>query len=281
MKTSILLLLAMLIMAMALPANAVAEPGINITKTVDNPNPYYGDTVTYTICIANTGDWPLENVVVTDPDLGVGPLPGFPTVLALGELSCLDFPYEVQEDDPCPLVNCAMVTANPLDLPDELFDEDCAEICTEPSGGDEGCTPGFWKNNGDKHGASAWDCFSPDTPFSAVFWLNEPLTIRGKGQSTITDPTLLQALGANGGGVNAMVRHGVAAMLNACSDCVDYAIGDPLQVIFKIEDTLNGVPGAYTVDELHSMFAENNEAGCPVNQHGDCVGVEEEIEIDE
>jgi hypothetical protein len=41
-----------------------------------------------------------------------------------------------------------------------------------------------------------------------------------------------------------------------------------------IEDALNGV-GDYTVGELHSMFAENNEAGCPVNQHGECVGVEE------
>jgi hypothetical protein len=67
-------------------------------------------------------------------------------------------------------------------------------------------------------------------------------------------------------------------MLNACSDCVAYAIGDPMQVIFMIEDTLNEAPGAYTVDELHSMFAENNEAGCPVNQHGDCVGVEEETD---
>ncbi len=134
MKTSILLLLAMLIMAMALPANAVAEPGIDLTKTVDEPNPCFGDVVTYTICIANTGDWPLENVVVTDPDLGVGPLPGFPTVLAPGNQACENFPYEVQEDDPCPLVNCAMVTANPLDLPDELFDEDCAELCPVPCG---------------------------------------------------------------------------------------------------------------------------------------------------
>ncbi len=259
----------------------LVEVGIDITKTVDNPNPCFGDIVTYNICIENTGDWPLENVVVTDPHLG-GVLPGFPIELLPGGTWCEDFPYEVQEDDPCPLVNCAMVTANPLYFPDELGDEDCAEICPEPCGGDEGCTPGFWKNNADKHGASAWcDLFSPDMPFSAVFQLNELLTISGNGKSTITDPTLLQALGANGGGVNAMVRHGVAALLNACSDCVNYAIGDPLQVIFMIEDTLNGVPGAYTVDELHSMFAENNEAGCPVNQHGDCVGVEEEIEIDE
>ena len=43
-----------------------------------------------------------------------------------------------------------------------------------------------------------------------------------------------------------------------------------------IEDTLNGV-GDYTVSELHYMFAEANEAGCPVNQQGECIRVEEEI----
>jgi hypothetical protein len=113
---------------------------------------------------------------------------------------------------------------------------------------------------------------------SDFLFLNEPLVIRGKGRSTITDPTLLQALGANGGGVNAMIRHGVAAMLNAGSECVNYEIDDPLQVIIMIEDTLNGAPGAYTVSELHYKFAEANEVGCPVNQHGECVGVEEEID---
>jgi hypothetical protein len=77
-----------------------------------------------------------------------------------------------------------------------------------------------------------------------------------------------------------MIRHGIAAMLNACSDCVQYEYSSEDQVIMMIEDALNGV-GDYTVGELHSMFAEANEAGCPVNQHGDCVGVEEEIEIDE
>ena len=280
-----LLLLAVFVSSSPAPIPPPPEPCIDITKTVDDSNPCFGDIVTYAICIENCGDIDLVNVVVTDEQLG-GVLPGFPSVLAPGEIVCLDFPYEVHEEDPCPLVNCALVTADPagleivsLPVPGPISDEDCAEICPERCGGQEGCTPGFWKNNGDKHGASAWGCdLTPDMPFSAVFVLNEPLTIRGNGKSTITDPTLLQALGANGGGINAMVRHGVAAMLNACSDCVNYAIGDPWVVNTMIEDTLNGVPGAYTVDELHSMFAENNEAGCPVNQHGDCVGVEEEID---
>jgi hypothetical protein len=155
---------------------------------------------------------------------------------------------------------------------------DANACCPVEYPGGEGCTPGFWKNNGDKHGASAWcDSFSPSMKISDVFFLNEPLVIRGKGKSTITDPTLLQALDANGGGVNAMIRHGIAAMLNACSPCVQYPINSPLQVIFMIEDALNGV-GPYTIDELHAIFAGHNEDNpCPVNQHGECVGVEEEI----
>jgi uncharacterized repeat protein (TIGR01451 family) len=255
----------------------LVDPNIDLTKTVDNPEPCPGDTVTYTICIENTGDAPLENVVVTDPFLG-GILPGFPALLFEGESWCEDFPYVVPEDANCPppLENCAEVTSNPLGLPNVIDANDCAEICPEPCDGGQGCTPGFWKNNGDKHGASAWcDLYSPSMRISDVFILNEPLVIRGKGKSTITDPTLLQALGANGGGVNAMVRHGVAAMLNACSECVKYPINNPWQVIFMIEDTLNGAPGAYTVDELHAIFGANNEAGCPVNQHGACVGVED------
>jgi len=256
----------------------LVEPDIDLEKTVNDPNACPGDTVTYTICIENTGDWPLENVEVEDPLLSPiygSPLPGFPPILFPGEIFCVDFPYVVPPDAPCPLVNCAEVTANPLDLPNVIDANDCAEICCEPPGG-EGCTPGFWKNNGDKQGASAWcDLFSPSMRISDVFILNEPLVIRGNGKSTITDPTLLQALNANGGGVNAMVRHVVAALLNACSKCVHYPINDPLKIIIMIEDTLNEAPGAYSVEELHSMFAEYNEAGCPVNQHGDCVGVED------
>jgi len=259
---------------------AVADdPNIVIEMTVDNPNPCYGDTIYYTITIANTGYWPLENVLVTNTLFGVDPLPGFPPVLTPGELAIEVFPYVVQADDPCcPQVSTAHVYSDP-EGPSEIpvNDEASVEICPEQCGG-EGCPPGFWKNNGDKHGASAWcDLFSPSMHISDFLFLNEPLVIRGKGRSTITDPTLLQALGANGGGVNAMIRHGVAAMLNAGSECVNYPKDNPLEIIMMIEDALNGV-GAYTVSELHYTFAFWNEAGCPVNQHGECVGVEEEID---
>ncbi|MHC4639184.1 MAG: DUF7507 domain-containing protein [Planctomycetota bacterium] len=257
----------------------LVEPCIKIEKMVNNPEPCFGDTIIYTICIKNTGDWPLENVEVKDKLLNPiygSPLPGFPTELAIGEKACQEFKYVVPKDAPCPLVNTARVDSDPKGpMKNPINDEVCVKICPEPCGG-EGCTPGFWKNNGDKHGASAWcDLFDPSDPFSWHFSLIETLVIRGNGKSKIKNPTLLQALGANGGGVNAMIRHGVAAMLNACSKCVKYPIDDPFEVIFMIQETLNGAPGAYTVDELHSMFAGYNEAGCPVNQHGECVGVDD------
>jgi uncharacterized repeat protein (TIGR01451 family) len=253
----------------------LVKVGIDITKAVDNTNPCFGDIVTYTICIENTGEWPLEHILVEDPQF-VGILAGFPDMLDVGEVACVSFEYEVKVNDTCPLVNCAKVRSDPLGpMTNCIKDEACVEICPQPCG-EEGCTPGFWKNNGDKHSASAWcDLFTPSMRISDVFILNEPLVIRGKGKSTITDPTLLQALGANGGGINAMIRHGIAAMLNACSDCVNYPNNNPLEIIMMIEDALNGAPGAYTVDELHAMFASWNETGCPINQHGECVGVED------
>lgn len=290
MNKTLVVSIILVIGVLPITANAITiHPSIEITKTVDPCEACPGETVFYTICIENTGDWPLDNVDVHDPLLcpvyGC-PLPGFPSVLFPGEVGCVSFEYTIPQDASVPYCgegvfeNWAEVTANPVDFLDVIDANDCATICC-PSPPPSGCTLGFWKKNADNHGASAWcDRFSPSDTISDHFFLNEPLEIRGKGKSTITDPTLLQALEANGGGVNAMIRQGVAAMLNACSDCVNYEISDPLQVIMMIEETLNGEPGADTVDELHSMFAEWNEAGCPLNLKGDCVGVVVEEAID-
>ena len=267
-----------------------------------------GDPVTLTICELNDGDVPLSNVEVdiyyddgsgethlttlkAPPDSGDPVNPG---VMDVGEIWCWDYvvpsvsvdttfiaygygEYMLGDD----LIIVTWCEEDPITLPGLIVicnedERDEVPVETEEIGG-EGCTPGFWKNNGDKHGASAWCesidgkiAISPSTRISEVFVLNKPLVIRGKGRSTIKDPTLLEALGANGGGVNAMIRHGIAAMLNACSPCVKYPINNPWQVIFMIEDALNGV-GDYTVDELHSIFAGHNEDNpCPVNMHGDC-----------
>jgi len=44
----------------------VVNPGIEIAKTPDSQTVLYDSTVTFTIAVANTGDVPLANVIVTD-----------------------------------------------------------------------------------------------------------------------------------------------------------------------------------------------------------------------
>ena len=157
-------------------------------------------------------------------------------------------------------------------LPNEgtVTDANCCEI-----GGQEGCTPGFWKNNAKNWGASAWcDAYEPGDDFSDVFGIPEQV-LRANGRKTYPNPTLLQALDANGGGINALARHAVAALLNACSDCVNYPTDDPQDIIDAVQDAVAAGPEA--IQDLHELLAYYNEFGCPVNQHGECVGAADEI----
>jgi len=70
------------------------------------------------------------------------------------------------------------------ELPNELSASDTA--CCEV-GGQEGCTPGFWKNHPD-----CWECFTPTTLVGSVFMVPSEL-------SDLADDTLIEALRYKGG----------------------------------------------------------------------------------
>ena len=136
-------------------------------------------------------------------------------------------------------------------------------VCSPPG---KGCTPGFWKN----HATSPpWKNYEPDDEFEDVF--DRTITI-----SSGSDPTLLQALGANGGCVNALARHTVAALLNAA------AIGPPsfpfteAQVISKFKaayDTPLGPSYCTTIENQKDEFAFANEKECPFGNESPCKGL--------
>ncbi|MHC4425384.1 MAG: DUF7507 domain-containing protein [Planctomycetota bacterium] len=242
----------------------LVKVGIDITKTVDNPNPCFGDTVTYTICIKNTGEWPLEHVVVMDPHLG-GILPGFPAVLAPGETVCIDFPYVVQDDDPCPLVNCAKVRSDPLGpMTNCVKDEDCARICPEHcGGGDEGCTPGFWKN----HPGCWCGLYHPDDLIGSVFdlgGLSNDLNGDGKPDTLMDALKYKGGKGAEGAARN-LLRHAVAALLNACDPDVDYplSLGEVKELVKIYVET----PDRGGMLALKDFFDALNNLGCPIDAH--------------
>jgi hypothetical protein len=125
---------------------------------------------------------------------------------------------------------------------------------TAPPAG-KGCTPGFWKNNADKHGASAWTPpFDPTDTVGSVF----------SAPPEIASLTLLQGLELGGGGVNALTRHAIAAVLNAAHPDV----GSPLTV----EEIVAAVNAAFggteaEIEATKNMLEGLNEAGCPISQN--------------
>ena len=127
-----------------------------------------------------------------------------------------------------------------------------------PLSGGEGCTPGYWKQ---KHHFDSWVDFEPNDLFSDVF--GETITVRyGKKKRKVTDPTLRQALKAKGGGINALARHTVAALLNAASPDVSYDLSVD-DVIDEFNDVYPGTKQDY--NSLKNYFEGFNEQGCPLN----------------
>jgi uncharacterized repeat protein (TIGR01451 family) len=247
----------------------VLNPLFTVTKVCLTPAVTPGEDAEFEITITNTGDVDLiidtdETEIGTDVSLVVDQVIQVTVVRTAGDT-------DVENT----ITVTATVPGHPEINPIVLS---ASDTCTVEVPGNEGCTPGFWKNNADKHDASAWcDLFAPvggDPPvyplFETVFGITLPEPLRAKGKAVYENPTLLDALNANGGGINALARHATAALLNACSDCVNYASNDPGYIIGEVQATINGEEDALSISELHSMFADWNEAGCPVNQHGEC-----------
>ena len=123
------------------------------------------------------------------------------------------------------------------------------EVPPDVPPGDEGCTPGYWRNH-----TSSWvgTGYAPGDDFDATFGVN------------FFNPniTLLQAVNLGGGGINVLVRHGVAGLLSAASPDVDYAY-----TVAQVIDIVQG-DGAYaglSVSARAALLVAANEAGCPIN----------------
>ncbi|MBN2405226.1 MAG: alpha/beta fold hydrolase, partial [Coriobacteriia bacterium] len=96
--------------ALALPIGIQAQC-IMAEKFADCDVSMSGHEVTYIICVENcSGEVALENITVYD--LLLGDLSShFPWRLLPRETVCLEFSYVIQSDDPDPVVNTVMVTA--------------------------------------------------------------------------------------------------------------------------------------------------------------------------
>ncbi len=89
------------------------------------------------------------------------------------------------------------------------------------------------------------------------------------GKNTVTDPTLLQALGASGGGINALARHATAALLNISNPNINYPIGSVADLVAQVQAAID--TGGNAIEQLKNQLAAFNELGCSVDQHGNPI----------
>jgi hypothetical protein len=129
--------------------------------------------------------------------------------------------------------------------------------------GQEGCTPGYWKNHTD-----AWEEFTPGTPLN-VYASNFTFPDELAKYRTMTFLEALKFKGGAGveGATQILMRAATAAFLNAAHEGVGYPYRrytDP----FNIQDQVNAALASLDRDTMLGLAAtldRANNLGCPLN----------------
>lgn len=128
---------------------------------------------------------------------------------------------------------------------------------TTPIIGDEGCTPGYWKNH---TGAWAGTGLAPGQTVNSVF-------SAASAFGSLGTQTLLQALQGGGGSgttgaARILLRAAVAAMLNAAHNGVDYP-RTSAAIVADVNAALSS-NNRNTMLSLASDLDDDNNLGCPL-----------------
>lgn len=134
---------------------------------------------------------------------------------------------------------------------------DNIKVCTREELGDEGCTPGYWKNH---PGSWAATGFTTGQSLESVFDVPNSFGL--------DNVSLLAALSFDGGsgtigGARILLRAAVAALLNAAHPGVDY----PRTLASVIADVNAALASGSrsTMLALASALDSDNNRGCPLN----------------
>ncbi len=222
-------MLITLTLAMGLVSKAYAPvfvPGISVTKGCTNASAP-GQPINFSGRVTNTGNVDLMVTVIDDH---AGTVFG-PQIIAVGGYADYSGSYIPAGS---PSTNTVTATGT-WDGPSVTAT--ASATCYINEQGDEGCTPGYWKNH-----LLDWVVYAPDDDFDTVFGVNY----------FTPDITLEEALNLGGGGVYRLARHGTAALLNAANNDVNYPLTEA-QVIAAVQ--------AGDSD----LLAEYNELGCPLS----------------
>ncbi|OHA88893.1 MAG: hypothetical protein A3B03_00840 [Candidatus Zambryskibacteria bacterium RIFCSPLOWO2_01_FULL_42_41] len=121
--------------------------------------------------------------------------------------------------------------------------------CTDGFEEIEGCSPGYWKQS--QHFDDWTAPYTPSKKFSTVF------------ENAFPNKSLLQVLNQGGGGLNALGRQTVAALLNAANPDIDFAY-----TVAEVINMFNAVYPGGDYETLKDLFEEQNTIFCPLSMSG-------------
>jgi hypothetical protein len=201
----------------------------------------------FMVAVMFPAESPAPGTTTTIPEVTIAPASVSPT-------EC----QEVYTECPATVTECTQIKT---ECPDTVTE--CVQIATECPAtvtecvddptycpmlsycGGEGCTPGYWKVLVHR---DSWVDYSPSDLFSSVF------------EDAFPGKTLLQVMWQGGGGLNALGRHTVAALLNAASPDVEYDM-----TVEEVIAAFNEVYPDGDYEGLKMELEDFNEQGCPLN----------------
>jgi hypothetical protein len=250
--------------AVAIFYNSVAtSPGLTVDKSALASPVNAGTDAGFQIVINSTGTAAATGVTVSDPlpviaggswSISQQPAVGS-CAITTGTLNCAigtlapGASVTIKVTHPTTTNSCGTYNNTVTVTGSGLTRTDTASVTVNcpppPTPAKQGCTPGYWKQS--QH-FDSYVGYAPSQQFSSVF------------ENAFPGKTLVQVLGLGGGGLNALGRHTVAALLNASNSSVDYGM-TPQQVI----DAFNALFPGGNYEALKSQFEGRNEKGCPLN----------------
>jgi hypothetical protein len=150
-----------------------------------------------------------------------------------------------QGNDPSFDSNCAPAAVTLLTDSDEDLTIDFGFIAPS-GGGEDGCSHGYWKQP--QHFDSWAAPYQPDDLFSDHF------------EDAFPGKTLIEVLWLRGGGLKALGRETVAALLNAAAPGVDFELTEA-----EVVSLFNGFYPGGDYNSLKDLFEAFNTIGCPLN----------------
>jgi hypothetical protein len=219
------------------------------------PTILVGDPVLWTYIVTNTGEVALSNVRVTD-DRGVA-------------VSCPKTTLQVGESMTCTgngtatagqYKNVGTATGTPPSG-GNVTDSDPSHYYGQPkppTGGSQGCTPGYWKNHPDSWNATG---YRTSQRVDSVF--GSASVFSSLGTASLIDALSFKGGSSLEGAAGNLLRAAVAALLDASHPNVAYP-RTPAGVIAEVNTAL----ASGSRDTLLSVAAaldRDNNLGCPLN----------------